>query len=162
MLLALWAGAGQAHSQEAEKEPAAIVEIGASGESSIKGGEASGGPALAVEFTPIEHWLEVEAGVSPLFSRAGTEWDADVLFKKPYTLSKTVEFMIGAGPTWTHVSERGRTQDSVGAEVALDFMFWPWKGRRIGWFLEPGYGYSFGPGHEQSVGVSAGLLIPLG
>lgn len=31
--------------------------------------------------------------------------------------------------------------------------------RRYGWFLEPSYTYSFTGGHEQSFGLSTGLLI---
>jgi hypothetical protein len=32
---------------------------------------------------------------------------------------------------------------------------------RFGWFLEPAYDYSFGRGHQQSVGMSARLLFVL-
>jgi hypothetical protein len=38
-------------------------------------------------------------------------------------------------------------------------MFWPTGRHRFGWFLEPAYDYSFAGGHEQSIGMSAGLLI---
>jgi len=38
-------------------------------------------------------------------------------------------------------------------------MFWPTSDRKFGWFLEPSYSYSFSVGDEQSLGVSAGLLI---
>ncbi len=55
----------------------------------------------------------------------------------------------------------GRSDDAWGAEAALDFMFWPWAGRKVGWFMEPSYGYSFGAGHEQSLSMSVGLLIPI-
>jgi hypothetical protein len=30
---------------------------------------------------------------------------------------------------------------------------------RFGWYLEPAYDYSFAGGHQQSIGMSAGLLI---
>ena len=40
-------------------------------------------------------------------------------------------------------------------------MFWPATDRKYGWFLEPSYTYSFARGHEQSFGVSGGLLIPI-
>jgi hypothetical protein len=30
---------------------------------------------------------------------------------------------------------------------------------RFGWYLEPAYDYSFAGGHQQSIGLSAGLLI---
>lgn len=50
--------------------------------------------------------------------------------------------------------------NSVGGEVALDFIFWPYSRHRFGWFLEPGLNdYSFVHGHERSVGLSGGLLI---
>ncbi len=63
---------------------------------------------LAVEVTPIENWLELEAGITPLFSRHhSTEWDTDLLFKKPWTLSKKAELMVGVGPEWVHTREPG-------------------------------------------------------
>jgi hypothetical protein len=40
-------------------------------------------------------------------------------------------------------------------------MIWPTKDRKLGWFVEPTYSYSFGREHEQSLGVSVGLLIPI-
>jgi divalent metal cation (Fe/Co/Zn/Cd) transporter len=33
--------------------------------------------------------------------------------------------------------------------------------RKFGWFVEPSYSYSFNKEHEQSLGVSMGLLIPI-
>jgi hypothetical protein len=83
------------------------------------------------------------------------------LFKKPWTLSEKVEFMFGVGPEWIHTSKYGMTTNSIGGEVVLDFMFWPSPKHRLGWYLEPGYGYDFGRGHERSVGISAGLLIAI-
>ena len=145
-----------ATAQAEEKEPTAIIELGGAGEWALPG-TSSYGPSAAVEFTPIKDWLEIEAGVAPMFSSGRTEWDIDLLFKKPFTLSDKLEFMIGAGPAWT-VSREG---SKVGGEVALDFMFWPTPDRKFGWFLEPAYTYSFSAGHEQSLGVSAGLLIPI-
>lgn len=29
------------------------------------------------------------------------EWDTDFLFKKPWTISKKLEFMAGIGPEWS-------------------------------------------------------------
>ena len=114
-----------------------------------------------MEFTPIEHWLEIEAGVTPLFSRGQTEWGTDLIFKKPWTLTKTVEFMIGVGPEWRHTTGSGQSADSVAGEVVLDFQIWPRPERKFGWFVEPIYSYSFGRGHEHSIGVSVGLLVPI-
>jgi hypothetical protein len=163
----LWSGfcSGRASAQSAEPEKRekeiAIVELGAAASRSITGGGSSFGPAVAVEATPIENWLELEAGVTPLFRHGVREWDTDLLFKKPWTLSKRAEFMIGAGPEWIHANESGAVSNSAGVEAALDFMFWPGGKHRFGWYLEPGYDYSFGRGHEQSVGISGGLLIAI-
>ena len=72
-----------------------------------------------------------------------------------------MEFMLGVGPEWIHTKAYGVTMNSVGGEVVLDFMFWPCSKHRFGWFLEPGYDYSFGRGHERSIGISGGLLIAI-
>jgi hypothetical protein len=152
--------AGPAFGEPEEKEPSAIVEIGGAGSWGLKGG-SSFGPSVAAETTPIPDWLELEGGVTTLFSRSQTEWDADFLFKKPYTLSDTLEFMFDVGPEWEHTITRAGTTDIVAGEVALDFMFWPWAERKFGLYLEPSYDYGFGHGHEQSLSVSAGLLIPI-
>ncbi len=142
-------------------EPAAIVEIGAVPGWSITDGGFSFSPTVAAEVTPIENWLELEMGVTPIFSRHSTEWDIDLLFKKPWTLSRKVEFMFGVGPEWIHTRKYGITTNSVAGEVAMDFMFWPRHRHRFGWYLEPAYDYNFGRGHEQSFGISAGLLIAI-
>ncbi|HET9783443.1 MAG TPA: hypothetical protein VFP94_00665, partial [Terriglobales bacterium] len=85
-----------------DHDPVAVVEVGGAVSKTLRGGESGFGPNFAVEVTPIEHWLELEAGVSPLWSRHAVEWDTDLLFKKPWTLSRRVEFMFGAGPEWVH------------------------------------------------------------
>ena len=157
-VMLLCAAAVAAHAGEAE--PAAIVELGAAGQWGIHGG-SSYGPNLGVETTPVPDILELEADVTPFFGSGQTEWDSDFLFKKPFDLSKSLEFMIGMGPEWAHTVSRGVTNDTAGAEAALDFMYWPMPDRKLGFFLEPTYGYSFGRGHEQSIGVSIGLLIPV-
>ena len=144
-----------------ESAPAAIVEIGAATSWNVTGGAAVFAPNFAVETTPIENWLELEAGITPLFRRHSTEWDIDLLFKKPWTLSKKAEFMAGIGPEWVHATKYNVTTNSVSGEAALDFMFWPSAKRRLGWYLEPGYEYNFGRGHEQSLGINGGLLISI-
>jgi hypothetical protein len=150
---------GGAFAQGVDKEPAAVVEVGGAAGWNVKDGGASFGPSAAVEVTPVENWLELEAGVTPLFARHSTEWDADLLLKKPWTLSKRVEFMFGVGPQWAHTTKYGVTTNTVSGEAVLDFMFWRSAKHRFGWYLEPGYEYGFGRGHEQSVGISGGLLI---
>lgn len=144
-----------------EKEPVAILEVGAATSWNINGGAATFAPNLAVESTPISHWLELEAGVSPLYTWNSTEWDYDLLFKKPWEISRRSEFMLGVGPEWVHLRSGGKTSNSIAAELAGDFMFWPAGKHHFGWFLEPAYDYSFAAGHQQSIGMSAGLLIGL-
>jgi phage-related tail fiber protein len=61
-------------------------------------GGSSVGPTVAVEIAPIENWLELEAGVTPTFALHSTEWDTDLLFKRPWTLTEKVEFMFGVCP----------------------------------------------------------------
>ena len=150
---------GRCSAQSNENEPSAVVEVGAAAGRSLTEGHSSFGPAVAVEVTPIEDRLELEAGVSPLFRRHSTEWSIDLLFKKPWTLSDTKEFMLGAGPEWIHTNAYGMKMNSVGVEVAPDFMFWSSRKHRLGWYLEPSYEYKFGPGHEHSLGITGGLLI---
>jgi len=151
----------QSVDQSADQEPAAVVELGAAPGWNLKDSGRSFGPTLAVEVTPIENWLELEMGVTAAFGHHSTEWDTDLLFKKPWDLSKRVEFMFGVGPEWIHTREYGLTRNSVGGEAVLDFMFWPFAKHRWGWYLEPGFEYNFGRGHDRSVGISGGLLIAI-
>ena len=154
-------GFGRACAQSADKEPVAIIEVGGAGGWSITDGSSSFGPGAAVEVTPIEDWLEIEAGVTQLFASRSNETDVDFLFKKPWTLSRKVEFMAGAGPEWVHTRQDNTKTNAVAAEAVLDFMFWPSIKHKYGWYVEPGYDYSFGRGHEQSAGISFGLLIAI-
>jgi hypothetical protein len=149
------------HPQEnnEKEDPIAILEIGAATSWNLSGGAATFAPNLAAEVTPIENWLEIEAGVSPYYTRNSTEWDTDLLFKKPWTISRKAEFMLGAGPEWVHLKQNGKSTNSVAGELAGDFMFWPNSKHRFGWFLEPAYDYSFAKDHQKSTGMSAGLLI---
>lgn len=142
-------------------QSAAILEVGGAASWSLPDGTSSFGPNFAAEVTPIENWLELEAGVTPLFTRHSTEWDTDLLFKKPWTISNKVEFMAGIGPEWVHLRAYGVSTNSVAGEAALDFMFWPSAKRRFGWYIEPAYDYGFGRGHEKSIGITAGLLIAI-
>lgn len=150
---------GQSFAQLLEKEPASVIELGGATGRSLTEDQSSFGPTIALELTPMENRLELEAGVTPLFRRHSTEWSIDLLFKKPWTLSEKREFMLGIGPEWIHTNAYGKKMNSVGVEVAPDFMFWSSSKHRLGWYLEPAYEYKFGPGHEHSLGISGGLLI---
>jgi len=140
-----------------EKEPLAIVEIGTAANWTAPN-MSSAGPAVAVEFTPIKGWLEIEIGTGPLVASGTTDWSTDILFKKPFELSETAEFMVGAGPAFD--AKFGGATTS-GIEAALDFMFWSSPDRKYGWFVEPSYTYGFINGHAQSLGINVGLLIAI-
>ena len=145
--------------QKADREPIAIIELGVAASRSLNNGSA--GATVAFEVTPIENWLELEAGVTSLFNRSATEWDTDLLFKKPWTLSKKVEFMAGIGPEWVHTNQPGAAANSISAEAALDFMYWPAVRHRFGWYVEPGFEHNFGRQQEQAFAISGGLLIAI-
>jgi hypothetical protein len=161
ILAASFLCSGCGFAQSVDREPAAVIEIGGAGSWSLNSGASSYGPTVAVEVTPIENWVELEAGVTLLAGRHSMEWDTDLLFKKPWTLSKKAEFMFGVGPEWVHTRERGVTTNSVAGEAVLDFMFWPRAGHRLGWYFEPDYEYNFAQVHERSLGISGGLLIAI-
>jgi hypothetical protein len=153
------APSGDPQKAAGDKDTMAIVELGATTSWNLSGGAATFAPNLAAEVTPIENWLELEAGVSPFYTHKSTEWDTDLLFKKPWTISRKAEFMVGVGPEWVHLRQHEKVTNSISGEIAGDFMFWPTGKHRFGWFLEPAYDYSFAGGHQQSIGMSGGLLI---
>ncbi len=145
---------------QVDDDPSVILELGAATcWNTTTGGAATFAPNLAAETTPIERWLELEAGFSPFFTRNSAEWDTDLLFKKPWTLSKTAEFMAGVGPEWVYLRQNGKAINSISGEVAGDFMFWPTGRHHYGWYLESACDYSFAAGHQRSIGLSAGFLI---
>src|ERR1700719_3799236 len=65
-------------------EHAAVLELGGAGEWGLTDSASHYGPTLAVEVTPIEHWLELEFGVTAFRNHGAKEWETDLLFKKPY------------------------------------------------------------------------------
>lgn len=157
----LLASASAASAAPAGDDPAAVLELGGASSTSLTGGASSFGPSVAVEFTPIEDRLEIEAGFTALLGRRSREFDADLLFKKPWTLSRKFELMLGAGPEFIHSREGGASTNAPAAEFAVDLMYWPSARRRFGWYVEPAADFSFGRGHERSAGLTAGLLIAL-
>jgi hypothetical protein len=139
-----------------DKEPVAIVALGGASEWGFPGRTLSFGPSASVEFSAIKDWLEIEVGGAKLFRRGHSEWEAEIVFRKPFTLSDTAEFMVGIGPMWTSAKGEGA---KIGGTYVFDFMFWPWPDRKFGWFVEPSY--SFIKGHEKSLAVSVGLLVAI-
>jgi hypothetical protein len=136
-----------------EKEPLAVVALGGAGEWGFPGGKFSSGPSAAVEFSLIKEWVEVEVGTAKLFRHGNSEWEAEAVFRKPFTLSETTELMIGLGPIWSQAKgESGKW----GTTFAADFMFWSSREKKYGWFVEPSYSVI---GSERSLGVSVGFLV---
>ena len=158
-LLALLLPAGTVLAED--KEPLALLELGAAGEWDLNGSGSGFGPTAAIEFTAIKNWLAIEPGVTTRFGRGQTEWDTGFVFRKPFDLSPAIEFEPGIGPVWLYTVGNDRTTDSIGVEASAHLEIWPTPDRKYGWFLEPSYTYSFGSGHEQSFGMGAGLLIPI-
>jgi hypothetical protein len=105
----------------------------------------------------VENWLELESGITALKVSDHTELGLDLLFKKPYRLSLTAEFMFGLGPEVVHNLGETDHTTSYDMEIVLDFMFW--QKANVGWYLEPGYSSAFGRGSSQSLGISAGPII---
>jgi hypothetical protein len=155
--VALLTLAGPAVAQEAppDVDHAIVFELGAEGDWSKADGFHPGG-TFAFEVTPIENWLELEFGVSVIPHRGGAEIPVDVLFKKPWRISRTVEFMVGVGPELIHSTVDHQT--FWGLTAVGDLMVWPKP--NVGWYLEPGIERTFAPGaHETGFAMAAGLII---
>jgi len=147
LLVCSWSTA--AYGQVERDDHSIVFELGAAGD--WERGEAihSGG-TFAFEVTPIEHWLELEFGVTALAADHGTEVPFDVIFKKPWQPSSKFEFMVGVGPEVA--------KGSFGVEGVLDFMFWPSK--NVGWYVEPGYEVTWHDGAQhRGLGIAFGLLL---
>jgi hypothetical protein len=141
---------------ERDADHGLILEIGTAGEWPFNGERPNFGGTIAAEVEPIEDWLELEFGLSTLATAGHTEVSGDVLFKKPFRLSPTVEFMVGGGPSLSQTLNGPERGTSASAEFALDWMFWPTK--NIGWYIEPTWSVNPRNG-QQSAAVSIGILV---
>ena len=74
--------------------------------------------------TNLAGWIEAFSQADSR-TRNSTEWATDLLFKKPWTISRKAEFMIGIGLEWVHVRQNGKQTNSISGDAAGDFMFWP-------------------------------------
>jgi hypothetical protein len=144
--------------ERAETDHSFTLEFGPAGERNLNDRTSNFGGSVGVEVTPIEEWLEIEAGATLLTTGGRREIEGDVLFKKPFRLSSTAEFMVGLGPQASRKLYGEGRGTSIGLEFILDFMFWPTK--NLGWYFEPGYGYGIGNSKgERSFGGSVGILF---
>jgi len=139
-----------------EADHGLILKLGTAGEWPLNGERPNFGGMIAADVEPIENWLALEFGMSTLANAGHTELSGDLLFKKPFHLSPTVEFMVGAGPSFSRTLNGPERGNSWSAEFALDWMFWPAK--NIGWYIEPTWTVNPRNGH-QSAAVSIGILI---
>jgi hypothetical protein len=142
--------------EPAKGEHTLIFEAGAAGERNVRGGSANFGPSLSIEITPIEEWLEIEAGASALGTAGHTELSMDLAFKKPFRMSPSSEFMIGLGPFVSRTQSGPDKGTAHGLEVVIDFMFW--RHLNTGWYIEPSWSRSSGSG-ERAIGVTGGFLF---
>jgi hypothetical protein len=152
-------GKALADEEEGEAiEHTVIVGVGGAAELELRDGSVHLGANIMVEWDAIENWLELEVGASVLSAEGGVEVPFDLLAKKPFHLTRWSEFMIGAGPEVVYVHTPTTKATYFGAELALDFMFWPW-GRRVGLWIEPEYDLIFHDGSSSGLGATGGVLI---
>ena len=149
---------GQTRPPAATDDDHAIVfELGWAGSYSHGEGLHARGATFAFEVTPVPDRLELESGVTLIRANGSTETSIDLLFKKPWTLSRTVEFMAGVGPEIGFAS--GSDSGTFwGVSAVGDLMFWPRK--NLGWYLEPGYEADVRNGATRSgFAIAGGLII---
>lgn len=142
----------------AKEDKSFEIQIGPTVERNRNNNTSSRGGTVAVEFTPIEDVLEAEVNATLLNSNGQREWNSEVLFKKPFRLSPTSEFMVGIGPQVGRKLQGAGTGTSLGMVVALDLMFWTTS--QFGWYFGPEYGYGVGRSRgERTTGASAGVVV---
>jgi hypothetical protein len=148
--------AGTAAAKDEDVEHKFVLELGTAGEWPLTNEPGNFGGTFAVEFEPIENWLELEFGFTTLNTTGHSDLSGDLLFKKPFKITPSFEFMMGAGPSVSQTLNGPDRGTKVSAEFALDFMFWPTKD--VGWFFEPTYSINPRTG-ERSAAFSVGLLF---
>lgn len=158
LCLLSWSTPGAAQEADTEEDRVAVIETGAGVEHGSQGGSSRVGGAVGIEFTPIEHWLEIEFGFAAMHASGSTELSGDLVFKKPFRLSPSSELMIGVGPFISRTVSGTPKDTTHGVEVALDFMHWSAKDG--GWYVEPSWSRTSGSG-ERTVGLTVGLLFGL-
>ncbi len=146
-----------------EHEPLLTVKLGGTAERSLSDYTTSAGPTFGLETGLFHEALEVELSSTPLMRDGKTTWKSGLIFKKPFELTEAVEFELGLGPIWLHRDKVGEDEDvkanSVGGEAVAELVFWPFAHKSLGFYVESGYSYDFGKGHEKAAGGGAGLLI---
>ena len=136
-----------------------ILLVGPAMEKNTVDGSKAYGTSLAVEFTAIEHQLEIEVGTQYLSTPNPKELGAQIIFKKPFELASDIELGVGLGPAiWRKTSSPNNSLQS-GIVFVADFMLWTTK--KVGWYLSPSYTYGTSSGAERVIGLSVGLLFSM-
>jgi len=151
------------HGEEHHAEPVVTIKVGGSFERSVSDYSNSGGPTAALETGLLHDALELELGTTALFKDSHTTWKTGLILKKPIELTENLEFQLGAGPLWFHRAYEADDvqRDSAGVEGVAEMVFWPGEHHKFGFYVETGYSYDFGKGHEKAAGAGAGVLVPL-
>jgi hypothetical protein len=154
IFFSLWAATALAES----REHGLVLEIGPAAEWPLRGERPNYGGTIALEKEVIENWLELELGITGLGTSGQRELSTDLLFKKPFHLFPTVEFMVGVGPSIAHTFNGPDKGTSAAIQFVIDFMFWPQA--NVGWYVEPAFSIKPRDG-QKSFGLTGGLLIGL-
>jgi hypothetical protein len=134
-----------------------VYELGWASDYSRAEGFHAKGATFAFEVTPVPDRLELEVGLTAIRANGVTETSVDLLFKKPWTLSKRIEFMAGIGPELIHATG-AEAGTFWGVSAVGDLMFW--RTKNVGWYLEPGYEAAFRAGTaRQGFAMAAGLIV---
>ena len=97
---------GRSFTQGVEMEPAAVLELGGAAGRSLTEGQSNFGPTVAVEVTPIEDRLELEAGVTSLFRRHSPEWSIET-----FCCLRTGQRVLSIAPFFSLTRVRSDTSD---------------------------------------------------
>ena len=147
------------NAEKSEDDHPLILLVGPAVEKNTVDGSKAYGTSLAIEFTAIEHQLEIEVGTQYLSTSNPKELGAQIIFKKPFELTQDVELGLGLGPAiWRKTSTSDNSLQS-GVVFVADFMFWTTK--KFGWYISPSYTYGTSSGSDRSAGVSVGLLFSM-
>ena len=148
-----------ASAKESTDDRQLILLVGPATEKSLVDGSTAYGTSLAIEFTAIEHQLEIEVGAQYLSTSNPKELGAQIIFKKPLELAQDVELGLGLGPAIWRKTSSSNNSLQLGVAFVADFMFWTTK--KVGWYISPSYTYGIGGNAERTLGISAGLLFSM-
>jgi hypothetical protein len=147
------------NAKESTDDRSLILLVGPAAEKSLVDGSMAYGTSLAIEFTAIEHQLEIELGAQYLSTSNPKELGAQIIFKKPLELAQDVELGLGLGPAMWRKTSSPNNSLQFGVAFVADFMFWTTK--KVGWYISPSYTHGIGGNAEKSLGISAGLLFSM-